>query len=674
MCEEKESCHDRTEGPVVRGQSQSSPSFVPSVIKTNIPFNDDPAHQEFLLQRYRERIEKLSQQDRLSKFWSDAGFLTTVEVGLYFMTKDTEEFSQFTDSVASREYSLPRDENLSELKGWIRGNTQIGTVLEVITCCLQGKYGVEIRIESVNKDHSHSWVRISHGLNKLVTNLNNNEQETSEMQFEDCALKLNASDFACRWKAKAKPQRRESASSSTRTVPVGARIWTDVEPGKYSLSDYPVSKKLIHLLRHGRLHRDNDGATEFWRIKRLSSGSFCVVCHHWSDEKWKSSMAGGEGNKKRFQYCADSSGTILYFRALQGHSGRNLIESSLQDNVVIPDDFFKYNYHVGCAINLHSMINSRLTPGGQNLSNRQTVFFLPVDPMDKEHKDPEKIDLNAPRHAQYMHKAWKKHQNMVYWVAINLAQKKGLRFYQTRSNAIILQYPEGCSDGNWRSHIRESVCVTSGSSEDFLDTLVPISWMCKKQTSVLHSSTESEIISLDAGFRLDGISPFLIYGIWSLQFLEHESEPHWTGRLVKEQTWSLFATSHDLQTQAHLEECSTFLNNVDRVHSNVQSSHQEALLYVFEDNEAGIKMIIKGRSPTMRQEPEPTELLLIGCLIESIWTPKIQIKYIDTKNQLADILTKENFTRDEWNHLLCLFNISHVSSAECSEVMSKRTK
>ena len=52
--------------------------------------------------------------------------------------------------------------------------------------------------------------------------------------------------------------------------------------------------------------------------------------------------------------------------------------------------------------------------------------------------------------------------------------------------------------------------------------------------------------------------------------------------------------------------------------------------------------------------------------------PKIQIKYIDTKNQLADILTKGNFTRDEWNHLLCLFNISHFSSTVCSETMAKR--
>ena len=72
--------------------------------------------------------------------------------------------------------------------------------------------------------------------------------------------------------------------------------------------------------------------------------------------------------------------------------------------------------------------------------------------------------------------------------------------------------------------------------------------------------------------------------------------------------------------------------------------------------------------------PEPTELLLIGYFDRINLDSKIQIKYIDTKNQLADILTKGNFTRDEWNHLLCLFNISHFSSTDCSEVMSKRTQ
>ena len=87
-----------------------------------------------------------------------------------------------------------------------------------------------------------------------------------------------------------------------------------------------MSKKLIYLLRHGSLLRDNDGAIEFWRTEDYLQDHF-VFCHHWSDEKLKSAMAGGGGgHKKRFQYCADSSsGTILYFRALLGHSGRNLI-------------------------------------------------------------------------------------------------------------------------------------------------------------------------------------------------------------------------------------------------------------------------------------------------------------------------------------------------------------
>ena len=114
--------------------------------------------------KYQERVDKLSQQNRVSKICTDAGFLKTAEVGQYFITKDTEEFSQFAEPVTCREYTLPRDEKTSDPKGWIRWNTKIGPVLEVTTSYLQGKYGVEISIESVNRDHSHSLVRISHGL------------------------------------------------------------------------------------------------------------------------------------------------------------------------------------------------------------------------------------------------------------------------------------------------------------------------------------------------------------------------------------------------------------------------------------------------------------------------------------------------------------------------------
>ena len=72
------------------------------------------------------------------------------------------------------------------------------------------------------------------------------------------------------------------------------------------------------------------------------------------------------------------------------------------------------------------------------MSKRQTVFFTSVDPMNKEHKDPYEIDPEAPRFAWYDKKTWKRHQDTVYWVDIQLAQRKGFKFYQTRCNAIIL--------------------------------------------------------------------------------------------------------------------------------------------------------------------------------------------------------------------------------------------
>ena len=95
---------------------------------------------------------------------------------------------------------------------------------------------------------------------------------------------------------------------------------------------------------------------------------------------------------------------------------------------------------------------------------------------------------------------------------------------------------------------------------------------------------------------------------------------------------------------------------------------------MFEDNEAVIKMIIKGRSPTMRHVSRTHRVALDWLVAGITLVSKIQIKYIDTENQLADILPKGKFTRDEWNHVLCLFKNSHFSSTECSEVMSKRTQ
>ena len=110
---------------------------------------------------------------------------------------------------ACREYTLPRSDKSSPPKGWSQGNTRIGPVLEVTTSCLYGKHGIEIRIWSLRKDNSQSWVRISHGSNEFVIDSNNNNTESPADLPEELASQLKVKDFAARSKAKAKPQRRE---------------------------------------------------------------------------------------------------------------------------------------------------------------------------------------------------------------------------------------------------------------------------------------------------------------------------------------------------------------------------------------------------------------------------------------------------------------------------------
>ena len=431
---QEEANQDRTGQPVILvGQS-----IVLGEVKAETPVHDEhPRNDQIIWQQYIQQVESLSPENRLSKICKEAGFMRVVEVGQYFVTKDTGDFKQFR-SVACREYTLPRDDPASQPKGWIQGNMRIGPVLEVTTSFQHFKYGIEIRIWSVNKDSSHSCVRISYGTVKYVIDSIEDNTEIPADPQEERMPQTSTSVVAARSKAKSKPQPRVLVGT-TATIPMHERRWIDIEPSEQNLVSYDLSKKVINLLRHNQaLQREEDGAIEFYRIKFYLRGHHSQI-HNWSDNRWKACLAAGGGSKRRYQYCSDHPGTILYLHALQGHSGSNLIDPTLQDNVVIETGIFNYIYHIGCAFNLHSIINNGLIPGGQDLSRRPTVFFLPTDPRNESHKDPERIDFSVPRLARYMHSAWKRHQDAVFWVDIDLAISEGLTFYQTRSNAIILQ-------------------------------------------------------------------------------------------------------------------------------------------------------------------------------------------------------------------------------------------
>ena len=229
MCEEFEFHQDRSGQPdVLMGQS-----IVLSEIKAEVPLqNEIPSHQNVLLQQYEERIKLLSQKNKVNKFCMDAGFKSVVEIGQYFMTKDTGE--QFYAKVC-REYTLPRNDELSKPRGWFQGNSRIGPVLEVTTSYLYRKYGIEIRIWSLSEDNSHSWVRISHGSNEYVVDSNYNNTEVPADLPEEQASQSSVRVVAARSRAKAKPQKRETVESPS-IIPMNERKWIDIEPGNSSLS------------------------------------------------------------------------------------------------------------------------------------------------------------------------------------------------------------------------------------------------------------------------------------------------------------------------------------------------------------------------------------------------------------------------------------------------------
>ena len=152
ICDEYEGQPDNTGEPVIL----ESQSIVLGEVKAEAPAREEPEDSNILLQKYFQQVQRLSPENRLGKFCKEAGFMSVVEVGQYFVTRNASEFLLRT--VACREYTLPRDDPASEAKGWIQGNTRIGPILEVTTSFQHFKFGVEVRIQSMKEDSSHSWV------------------------------------------------------------------------------------------------------------------------------------------------------------------------------------------------------------------------------------------------------------------------------------------------------------------------------------------------------------------------------------------------------------------------------------------------------------------------------------------------------------------------------------
>ena len=310
---------------------------------TNQTSETDAGVQGNLLREYEHRFADLSEHVQLTKPCSAAVLAKTVEKGQYFATLDDNQFDRLKGSC--REYTLPRSDQSSQVKGWIRGNTKIGPVLDVMVCYHQGRYGFEIKIESIFGDKTCSWVRIVNGINKYVA------ETSEEIHIESVGEKSTG-----KLVAKARPRQTSNLTLSPVSIPYRERKWIDMEPGRFDKSCPEVLTLMIRLLRHDdSIYRQEDGEARFedlastFRSRNESTS-------RWSIRTCVSVLKIGRGPKKRLQYCSEPQTHLNIFCTFEQFKAileGALVDPTLQDNVLLPDDFIEHSYHVGNSHDLH---------------------------------------------------------------------------------------------------------------------------------------------------------------------------------------------------------------------------------------------------------------------------------------------------------------------------------
>jgi len=228
-------------------------------------------------------------------------------------------------------------------------------------------------------------------------------------------------------------------------------------------------------------------------------------------------------------------------------------------------------------------------------------------------------------------------------------------------SAFVGNRPEECwiaqfCDASFGGDLKDSKS-TSGSYLCLVGshTFVPISWMCKKQGAVSHSSSEAEIIALDAALRMEGI-PAL--ALWEQVIEVFTGKKDSAPTQVEQAPWQTGGDSCHRQLLKILSE-------VDYVPPSLPKSRGVAKLVVFEDNDAVIKMVVKGRSPQMRHVSRTHRVDLDWLFERMREDPGLSIKYVGTKEQIADIFTKASFTAMQWNNLCELAQIGKPKVPLC---------
>ena len=379
----------------------------------------------FYCNSMENELESYHNKTNWANFSMDAGFLNVVEIGQYFMTKDTEEFSQFTNTVACREYTLPRDEEASQPKGWIQGNTKIGPALEIPTWCS----GFCLWTETILTPGSEFlmdqislwwiWTTTSRKFQKFSSkNVRGNwmqrilqaDQRPKQNHKEENLPALHQEQFILG------KERGPILNQGNIRSPIMKyrRNWFI-----FFVMEIKCIEKMMERFNSGEWKRIFRNISRNVLIGLTTSGR-----RAWQEEeetRRDTSTALILQEKScisvLFKVLQDAIILILLYRAMllfRTTSSSTFIMSDVQ-SIYIP-----------------SSIRDRYLEVKIWTTDRQYSFcmWIPWANINR-------ILTRSTWMHRVMHNTWR-HQNAVYWVDINLALRKGLKFYQTRSNAIIL--------------------------------------------------------------------------------------------------------------------------------------------------------------------------------------------------------------------------------------------
>ena len=413
MCDELawriSGCSESAGEPVAQKKTLVIPTELSTTNK--VPRTDEKG-QGNLLHDYKRKLANLPDHLQLIKLCSVVGITKTVARRQYFTTLDDAELDKLRGSF--REYTPPRDDTSSKVKGWIRGNTKIGPAWGVAVSHHEGRHGIGIMINSFFGDGTRSRVMIVNGRNKYVTEMSEKTQDDHIDYIGECTGKPVA-------RARPKQTSMTTTSSSTTTLPYHLRVWIDVEPGPYDKNCSKCQTRwsgCFDTILQYLEKKTEPSNSESWHrcfVQNLHLLSIGQFEHGWN-------------TCKKEEVLRSDSSTVWIHTPLIPSCTFEQLKATLEENTSI----------LHCKTTCCYRATSPRTSGGQDVKKgRHAVFFTAVNPMYIDHYRENDCDMTKPKIAVYK-QTWKIRQNTVYWCNLRVAQSKGLQFFQTRSNAIIL--------------------------------------------------------------------------------------------------------------------------------------------------------------------------------------------------------------------------------------------